>query len=162
MFTPRLQTPALELVLQTTEGVLAAIAAMDPAMKAQLSADWLALFATTASPDPWVHGFSVVHRESGAVVGTCGYKGPPTAEGVVEIAYGIDPEYQGKGYATEAAAALVAYAFAAANVRVVVAHTLPESHASQKILIKCGFAYIGEVVDRDDGLVSKFEKHRDA
>ena len=162
MSEPHLQTPTLELVLQTTERALEAIAAMDPAIKAQLSADWLALFAAAPSADPWIHGFSVVHRETGAVVGTCGYKGPPTAAGAVEIAYGIDPEHQGKGYATEAAAALVAYAFAAANVRVVVAHTLPESQASQRILTKCGFAHVGKVVDRDDGLVWRFEKHRDA
>jgi ribosomal-protein-alanine N-acetyltransferase len=34
-------------------------------------------------------------------------KGPPDTDGMAEIAYGVSPEYQCKGYATEAAAALV-------------------------------------------------------
>ena len=76
------------------------------------------------SMDPWRHGFSIVHRETGRPVGTCGFKGPP-ADSVVEIAYGIDPEHQGKGYATEAAEALTSFAFAQ-NVRTVRAHTLPK------------------------------------
>lgn len=162
MCTTRLQAKNLELVPKSTEEVRAAIAAMDPATKAQLSADWMALLAAATSGDAWVLGYSVVHRASGAVVGSCGYKGPPTADGAVEIAYGIDSEQRGKGYATEAAAALVEHAFASAEVRVVIAHTLPESHASQKVLANCGFAYAAEVIDPDDGLVFRFEKHRDA
>ena len=54
-----------------------------------------------------------MHGETGRTVGKCGFKGPP-ADGVVEIAYGIDPEYQGKGYATEAAEALTNVAFSKA------------------------------------------------
>ncbi|MBI2946461.1 MAG: hypothetical protein HYY23_02370 [Verrucomicrobia bacterium] len=33
--------------------------------------------------DPWIHGFVVVHRSDGSVFGTCGFKGPPGADGVV-------------------------------------------------------------------------------
>ena len=54
-----------------------------------------------------------------------------------------------RGMATEA---LVAFAFHNANVHVVRAHTLPEAPASQRVLTKCGFRYIGEVVDPEDGL----------
>ena len=102
-----------------------------------------------------------MHRGSAAAVGRCGFKGPPAADGIVEIAYGIDPDHQGKGYATEAAEALVIFAFVSERVRVVRAHTLPEPNASTRVLTKCGFRYVGEVIDPEDGLVWRWEKSRD-
>ena len=123
---------------------------MGPADKAQLSADWLALLRASTPQDPWVHGFSITHRQSGESVGRCGFKGPPAAEGAVEIAYGIDPAHQGNGYATEAAEALVLFAFGDDRVRVVRAHTLPHANASTRVLTKCGFRRTGEVVDPED------------
>jgi RimJ/RimL family protein N-acetyltransferase len=131
---------------------------MTPAEKAELSPDWLALLDASTSADPWTYGFSLVLRDSDTIVGRAGFKGPPAADGVVEIAYGLSPEYQGKGYATEAAEALTAYAFRSGRVRVVRAHTLPESNASARVLTKCGFRRIGEVIDPEDGLVWRWEK----
>jgi RimJ/RimL family protein N-acetyltransferase len=76
------------------------IEAMSPAEKAQMSADWLAQLHAASAADPWVHGFWLVHRETGIAVGSCGFKGPATADGVVEISYGVNAEHQGKGYAS--------------------------------------------------------------
>jgi len=152
------QTKNLKLVPQTLEEVHATIEAMTPAEKAELSADWLALLHASKLADPWTHGFSLVLRDSDTVVGKAGFKGPPAADGVVEIAYGLSPDYQGKGYATEAAEALTAYAFSSGKVRVVRAHTLPESNASGRVLTKCGFRRVGEVIDPEDGLVWRWEK----
>lgn len=152
-----LSTANLRLVLQTPREVRATIEVMDPADRVQLSADWLARLHASTSADPWVHGFSLVHRESGIVVGQCGFKGPP-ADGVVEIAYAVASDQQGKGYATEAAQALVAYASASGEVRVVRAHTLRAANASTRVLAKCGFGHVGEVIDPEDGLVWRFEK----
>ena len=98
---------------------------------------------------------------SGANVGRGGFKGPPTADGIVEIAYGVSPEHQGKGYATEAAEALVEFAFSNEQVRGVWAHTLPEANASTRVLTKCGFQCVGEVIDPEDGLVWRWEKYKE-
>jgi len=146
-------------VPKTRDEVLADIAAMTANDKGQLSPIWLARLAVSAVVDPWVHGFSLVQRGSDTVVGSCGFKGPP-ADGSVEIAYGVSPEQRNRGYATEAAAALVTYAFERADVRVVRAHTLPNSTASQRVLEKCGFEHVGELIDADDGLVWRFEKRK--
>ena len=132
---------SLELVLRTPDEVRATIDAMAPDARAQMSADWLALFERATAPDPWVHGFVVRHRETGAAVGLGGFKGPQR-DGVVEIAYGTASEHCGKGYASETAAALVDYAFTCADVRLVVAHTLPDNAASKRVLMKCGFEYV--------------------
>jgi RimJ/RimL family protein N-acetyltransferase len=150
---------SLELVPRSPDEVRAMIDAMAPDARAQLSADWLALFEQATAPDPWVHGFVVRHRETGAVIGQGGFKGPPR-DGAVEIAYGTEPEHRGRGYATETAAALLEYSFAFEDVRVVLAHTLPDAVASQRVLKKCGFTHVGEEIDPEDGLVWRFEKHR--
>lgn len=129
---------------------------MKPEDKAQLSPAWLALLASCTAADPWIHGFTVMDRAGGSVVGSCGFKGPP-ANGIVEIAYGINADQQGRGYATEVAAALVRYALGTGQVRTVWAHTLPTPNASTRVLTKCGFRKIDEVIDPDDGPVWRWE-----
>lgn len=153
------KTLNLELVQKTREDVQAMIDGMNTLEKAQLSVNWLARFYASTIPDPWVHGFSARHLQSGAMIGTGMFKAPP-ADGVVEIAYEVSPVHRGNGYATEIAGALVNYAFSFANVEVVRAHTLPDSGASQRILFKCGFERMGEFNDPEDGLVWRFEARR--
>ncbi|HEY9420987.1 MAG TPA: GNAT family N-acetyltransferase [Thermoanaerobaculia bacterium] len=152
-----IETENLNLVLQTTEEVLAWVDTLDVATRAEISPDWLARVKASPLADPWTHGFAMVHRASGAAIGTCAYKGPPSPEGIVEIAYGVDPQYQGQGYATEAARALVAFAFRSGLVRVVRAHTRLEGEASMQVLRKCGFERIGQFMDPEDGLVWRWE-----
>jgi RimJ/RimL family protein N-acetyltransferase len=155
-----IESERLRLVLQTREEVLARIEAMDPADRAEVSPEWLARVRASTVADPWTNGFCMVDRASGAVIGSCGYKGPKDPEGIVEIAYGVDPDHQGRGYATEAARALVDFAFQSDGVRLVRAHTLPVNGASARVLTKCGFDHIGEVVDPEDGLVWRWDRKR--
>lgn len=125
----------------------------------EISPVWLAqLRAAPAEANPWIAGFAVVHRESNSVIGSVGFKGPPDADGVAEIAYGLVPNFQGRGYATEATEAGVAFAFDSGLVRLLRAHTLPTNAASTRVLTKCGFAFIGEVVEPEDGLVWRWER----
>ncbi len=107
--------------------------------------------------NPWLPGFGVVDRESGFVVGSAGFKGAPNASGMVELGYGIVPAFEGRGYATEVAKMLVAWAFASGAVRVVRAHTLPQTNASTKVLGKCGFGFEREVMDPEDGRVWRWQ-----
>jgi len=102
--------------------------------------------------------FLAMDPGSRLVVGTCSYKGPPDAEGAVEIAYFTFPVYQGRGYATAMAALLTAQAAAPPPARMVRAHTLPERNASVRILEKLGFAHLGQVVDPEDGPVWRWER----
>jgi RimJ/RimL family protein N-acetyltransferase len=161
MATVEIPTARLTLVLQTPDEVLAHVEALSPADRAEVSPDWIARVRATAAGDPWALGFSTVERASGSVVGGCGYKGPPDADGVVEISYGIDPAYRGRGYATEAAGALAQFAFASGRVRLVCAHSRPENTASACVLEKSGFRLVGQVTDPEDGLVCRWELVRE-
>ena len=92
------------------------------------------------------------------MIGSAGFKGPPDSTGTVEIAYAIVPSFEGRGYAPEAATALVGFASASGQVRTVRAHTLPASNASTRVLLKCGFHHIDTVVDPEDGTVWRWER----
>jgi RimJ/RimL family protein N-acetyltransferase len=141
-------------------GLAAADGLRDFMVSGDVSPAWVERLRATSEPDPWVHGFGVVHRDSRSVIGLAAFKGPPDASGVVEIAYGIVPAHEGRGYATEAAAALVAFAFDAESVRLVRAHTLPTPNASTRVLTKCGFEHVGAVEDPEDGHVWRWELAR--
>jgi ribosomal-protein-alanine N-acetyltransferase len=148
-------TARLRLRLQSTESVLAWIESMSEADRAQVSPEWLARMRN-AEPSAWTHAFELVDAVSGDVIGSCGFKGPPDADGVVEIAYEVHEDKRGRGLAKEAAAALTEFAVAS-GVRVVRAHTLTHNQASAGVLRACGFESVGEVVDPEDGPVWRWE-----
>ena len=138
-------------------GVPAAVGLREFLVSKDVSAEFLAWLARSDKADAWTHGFALVHPEDGFVVGTASFKGAPDAQGAVEIAYGVVPGYQGRGLATEAAGALVDFAWRSGQVRLVLAHTLPVANASGRVLTKCGFRKVGEVTDPEDGVVWRWE-----
>lgn len=150
----------IELVTRTPAEVLVWIDSLDPATRAEISPDWVARISSSAEPDPWVHGFVMVDRDNGEPVGSCAFKGPPDDEGMVEIGYGVDEAHRGRGYATESALAMARFALGQDAVRVVRAHTRLDGVASMRVLEKCGFERVGEVIDPEDGLVLRWEMRR--
>ncbi len=123
-----------------------------------ISPAWLEMLRNSSETDPWQHGFAVVEQQSGSVIGTAGFKGPPDENGVVEIAYGVVPSKQGRGVATAAAGLLVEYAITQGDAKQIIAHTLPEHNASTRVLKKNGFEFAGEVIDPEDGKVWRWER----
>jgi ribosomal-protein-alanine N-acetyltransferase len=94
------------------------------------SPDFFQSLKSAVEPDPWRFGFAILHRADEVMIGLCGFAGPPDGNGVVEFGYSIAPEYQGKGYATEAAMALSEFATKDSRVRTICAHTLSQPNAS--------------------------------
>jgi [ribosomal protein S5]-alanine N-acetyltransferase len=85
------------------------------------------------------------------LVGWGGFKGPPDADGVVELGYALAPAFRGRGLATAAVEAMLDEAFAAPDVRAVIAHTLAERNASGRVLEKAGFTRDGVIGAQDGG-----------
>ncbi len=114
-----------------------------------------ALRARTGAELRW-SGYLAVEAASRAVVGICGFTGPPDAAGAVEIAYFTFPPFERRGHAGAMARALLAVA--EGSVRLVIAHTLPESNASTRILERLGFTRTGTVQDPDAGAAWRWER----
>lgn len=155
-------TERLELIPATAELTQAALdgqAALAAALGARVPATWPPEFL-----DPPALDFTLARLQEGpkqagwwlhfvvlapgvtdrTLIGSAGYKGPPSPEGMVEIGYGIVRDQQRRGYATEVVRGLLARAFAESEIQQVVAETLPELTPSIGVLTKCGFHFIGE------------------
>lgn len=65
---------------------------------------------------PWWN-WLVVDRATGEAVGSVAFGGPVNVEGAVLVGYAIYGDYEGRGYATEAVKAMVAWAFGQPGVR---------------------------------------------
>lgn len=96
-------------------------------------------------------GYFFIYSPERALVGSGGFKGPPDADGYVEIGYEIAAEHEGRGRATAAVSALLSVAFKHAAVRTVQAHTLGEENASNRVLKKVGMVFVQEVVHPEVG-----------
>jgi len=124
----------------------------------EVSAEFLARLKAPTEADPWKDGFGVLHLDENVIIGFCSFTGPPDADGMVEIAYGIAAGYRGRGYATQAAQALIVHALASGQVRVIRAHTLPQKNSSTRILEKCGFTFVDEFMHPEDGAIWRWER----
>jgi RimJ/RimL family protein N-acetyltransferase len=85
----------------------------------------------------WLHYVVLMDPAHPTLVGSVGYKGPPS-NGVVEIGYSIVPSWQRRGLASEACRALVESSWER-GADVVVAHTLSRLEPSIGVLHKLGF-----------------------
>jgi [ribosomal protein S5]-alanine N-acetyltransferase len=139
-----------EQEFEDTAGLRVAAGIRDQLLTA--SPDFIAGLESAKESDPWQFGFAVIHKIDNMLIGMCGFSGPPDANGIAEIAYGIGPSYQGKGHATEAAAAMIQFAREDPRVKGICAHTLAETNASTRVLQKCGFTKTGEAVDPENNL----------
>jgi RimJ/RimL family protein N-acetyltransferase len=77
------------------------------------------------------------------VVGEAGFHGPPDGEVGVEIGYGVVTEYRRRGYAEEAARALMAWAAAEQGITRFRASISPQNIPSLNLIRKLGFVLIG-------------------
>ncbi|MEU8952734.1 GNAT family N-acetyltransferase [Streptomyces sp. NPDC048518] len=109
----------------------------------------IAGFAIGQPDVPGAHGHRlIVERASGLVVGSISLLWPPT-EGAVEFGYGVVPSRRGRGYAAEAARALVAAALALPGVTAVHADVELSNPASLRVLEKAGLHRLNDAGDPD-------------
>lgn len=90
---------------------------------------------------PW----AVIEDEGGAFVGRAGLRETTIAgERAIELAWAIDPDFHGRGLATEAALAAIELA-REAGLAEVVALALPANAASRRVAEKAGMGAEGEI-----------------
>ncbi len=93
------------------------------------------------------------------VVGSGGVKAPPTAEGEVEIGYGMASAWHGRSLGRQGAHVLTEEALAHGAQRVS-ACTRPDNIASWRLLERIGFVRDGERNEPHDGLLWRWVRDR--
>ena len=91
------------------------------------------------------------------LVGTAGYKGPPNADGAVEIGYSIVEAYHRRGIGLVMVRQLVDDAFADPRVRIIMAETPVTFAASRGLLERSGFALAKTRIDPEDGELAVYD-----
>ena len=99
------------------------------------AAEWI----SSANSGAGKHTFLVTH--GGAPIGACGLddrSGPAP-----ELGYWLGVPYWGQGFATEAARAVIDFAFGELGIEAVQAGARVSNPASRRVLEKCGFQWAG-------------------
>jgi RimJ/RimL family protein N-acetyltransferase len=81
---------------------------------------------------------AITLAEDGGLIGNCGIRRKPENEWEADIGYELNPEYWGRGYATEAARAIVAFGFRDLALHRVSSWCIADNVASARILEKTG------------------------
>jgi RimJ/RimL family protein N-acetyltransferase len=98
-------------------------------------------------------GFLAVERRSdGAFLGAAGLSREKWYPDDLEIGWRLAPEYWGHGYATEAAASWLDYAFGEAGLPRVIAVTDTPNVRSIAVMRRLGMSFDHEAVLEDDGV----------
>lgn len=147
-------------VLKTDRLVLRAPCTQDALTMAQLLADRRIAINTARIPYPYglddaEQFIASVNRLDGEAtfmitldetpIGVCGVE---PREGGPEIGYWIGVSYWGQGYVTEAARALIDYAFGELQHETLQAGARVSNPASRRVLEKCGFQWTGVQLSR--------------
>ncbi|MDH4157447.1 MAG: GNAT family N-acetyltransferase [candidate division Zixibacteria bacterium] len=83
----------------------------------------------------------VAQKENNELIGWCGFGPLEFDPSEIEIYYGLSRHYWGRGLATEAAGAMMHYAFERVGLKRLVAVVRPENRASVRVIEKLGLIY---------------------
>ena len=98
------------------------------------------------------YDWAVVEKESGRMIGTCGFTRFDPPHDSAEIGYVLNPDFHGKGYATEAAQMVVKYGFEELGLHRIEAKFMQGNEASLHVMEKLGMHPEGY---RRDGMLVK-------
>lgn len=98
----------------------------------------------TQQPEENIWEGLIIHNETQTIIGDIGYKGGPNDKGEINLGYSVLPRFQGNGYASEAAAAMVQWGLDQPGVRKITATCSLENAASIRVLQKAGLKQLRE------------------
>ena len=164
-----IQTERLRLTPMTVAAIDALIAGDRAALEAEVGAafpeplapppetgDVLGFFRELAAEEtPWAPRL-IVLREPPTVLGSGGAMAPDV-DGRCVVGYGIYPEHEGNGYATEALVGMIAALTDHVDVSTVVATIHPHNDASRRVAEKAGMRVTGQTIDPKEGLLDVWE-----
>jgi RimJ/RimL family protein N-acetyltransferase len=103
---------------------------------------FLNVCASAGDPQPF-GAYVIRRREDGLAIGGVGFKGPAGENGSVSIGYGLIASARGRGYASEAVRALLAFA-RGRGISCVEGDTTHDNVASQHVMTAAGMSLDAE------------------
>ena len=96
---------------------------------------------------PGGDGYAIRKKDNDEIIGNISVYEDTARVGVksMELGYALSDEYWGRGYMTEAAKALMAYAFEKYDLVIMAIRTSEVNVRSQRVIEKCGFKYEGTI-----------------
>jgi RimJ/RimL family protein N-acetyltransferase len=123
-------------------------------LTAEQTRNWIEVSLNNYAERGW-GCFAVTPRGSDRLFGFCGFARPADRPGIVELIYAFLPDQWGKGFATEAAHAVIAFGFQQAGMTRIEATVNAENDASKRVLAKVGLVFKKRVTE-DDGEVVEY------
>lgn len=87
--------------------------------------------------------FAVCLKENDLLIGGCGIRRETEQSHIANLGWAINPEFQNKGYATEAAQALIEFGFKKLNLSVIYATCDTRNTPSYKVMEKLSLKRVG-------------------
>lgn len=154
---PHIKTDRLMLITFTTEMMLAAISSereLEKAAGYQVIDDYpsddykeilpfkIQRYRQYPEENEW-EGL-IVHQQDQMIIGDMGFRRSTDNPEELELGYSIVPAYQGHGYATEMAQAIISWGLTQAGVKTIIANCDKDNQASIRVLEKAGLKKLGE------------------
>lgn len=87
--------------------------------------------------------WAVVHRETGRMIGSCGFTSIDTVNDSADIGYVLNPAFHGMGLASEAARAVRDFGFDVLHLNRIEGRFMVENTASRRVMEKIGMRFEG-------------------
>ncbi|MBQ9748332.1 MAG: GNAT family N-acetyltransferase [Clostridia bacterium] len=97
------------------------------------------------------YDFALEYKESGKMIGTCGFTCFDLENNAAEVGYVLHPDFWHMGLAPEALLRLMAFGFSELRLHRLVAKIMDENDASKRVAAKCGFRH--EATHKDAMLI---------
>lgn len=105
--------------------------------------------AQAVTPNRYKYELAVCLKEGDRQIGGCGIRREGQSSSVANLGWAINPEFQNKGYCTEAAKAIIGFGFKTLGLQVIYATCDVRNSASFRVMEKLGMKRVGH-----------FEKHQ--
>ena len=93
------------------------------------------------------YDWAIEEKESGRMIGTCGFASIDVENRKAELGYVINPDFQHRGYAHEAATQILNFGFAELELNRIECRFMQGNEASFKVMKKLGMTFEGYLRD---------------
>jgi len=117
------------------------------------------VIASYETEDP-IFAMAITDKESGKYIGSCGMAPDEENSSDTQIFYALLPQYQGNGYATEAARKLLEYAFVELDLDRIVASIAAENLSSIRVAERLKMIFDGKTKRVVNGVMYEGRRYR--